>query len=216
MQICTWSLKQKVSAKNKLSSILTWNVSVFGVKCLKNMLQSCPCLHCFHTFSPKVKGRNRQPRQCVQTGSGAHPVSIQWVLGVLSPGVKRGRGVMLTTHPHLVPRLRMSGSYTSSSPCASMACSGVTFLLQAVKNLLQVQYQKKQVFREHVPFTEWEMAMQFYSTNRHYYTCQKQVWESVGMTKRVSVLYDSSEIWCYTEMVVECSRLPVPPPQLPC
>jgi len=24
--------------------------------------------------------------------------------GVLSPGVKRGRGVTLTTHPHLVPR----------------------------------------------------------------------------------------------------------------
>jgi hypothetical protein len=29
---------------------------------------------------------------------------VQWVKGVLSPGVKRGRGVMLTTHPHLVPR----------------------------------------------------------------------------------------------------------------
>jgi hypothetical protein len=24
---------------------------------------------------------------------------VQWVPGVLSPGVKRGRGVMLTTHP---------------------------------------------------------------------------------------------------------------------
>jgi hypothetical protein len=32
-----------------------------------------------------------------------HP-PVQWVPGVLSPGVKRGRGVMLTTHPHLVPR----------------------------------------------------------------------------------------------------------------
>jgi hypothetical protein len=29
---------------------------------------------------------------------------VQWVPGVLSRGVKRGRGVMLTTHPHLVPR----------------------------------------------------------------------------------------------------------------
>jgi hypothetical protein len=27
---------------------------------------------------------------------------IQWVPGVLSPGVKRGRGVTLTTYPHLV------------------------------------------------------------------------------------------------------------------
>jgi hypothetical protein len=48
---------------------------------------------------------------CVQTGSGTHPAQppIQWVPGVLSPGVKRGRGVTLTTqpHPHLVPRLSM-------------------------------------------------------------------------------------------------------------
>jgi len=36
--------------------------------------------------------------------------------GVLSPGVKRGRGVTLTTHPHLVPRSGMSRSYTSSPP----------------------------------------------------------------------------------------------------
>jgi hypothetical protein len=41
---------------------------------------------------------------------------IQWVPGVLSPGVKRGRGVRLTTHTHLVPRLSMSRSYTSSPP----------------------------------------------------------------------------------------------------
>jgi hypothetical protein len=43
------------------------------------------------------------------------------------PGVKRGRGVTLTTHPHLVPGLNMSRSYTfSPPPCASMACSGIT------------------------------------------------------------------------------------------
>jgi hypothetical protein len=29
---------------------------------------------------------------------------VQWVPGVLSPGLKRGRGVTLTTHPHLLPR----------------------------------------------------------------------------------------------------------------
>jgi hypothetical protein len=29
---------------------------------------------------------------------------VQWVPGVISPGIKRGRGVTLTTHPHLVPR----------------------------------------------------------------------------------------------------------------
>jgi hypothetical protein len=53
---------------------------------------------------------------CVQTGSGAHPASCKMGTGVLSPGVKRGRGVMMTTHPHLVPRSWMSRSYTSSPP----------------------------------------------------------------------------------------------------
>jgi hypothetical protein len=41
---------------------------------------------------------------------------VQWVPGALSPGVKRGRGVMLTTHPLLVPRSRKSRSYTPSHP----------------------------------------------------------------------------------------------------
>jgi hypothetical protein len=53
---------------------------------------------------------------------------VQWVPGVLSPGVKRGRGVMLTTHLHLVPRSWMSRSYTPLPPSASMACR-VTALL---------------------------------------------------------------------------------------
>jgi hypothetical protein len=41
---------------------------------------------------------------------------VQWVPGILSPGVKRGRGVMLTIYPHPVSWLRMSRSYTSSPP----------------------------------------------------------------------------------------------------
>jgi hypothetical protein len=46
---------------------------------------------------------------CVQTGSEAHPASYPMgtgVPGVLSPGVKRGRGVTLTTHPHLVAEVK--------------------------------------------------------------------------------------------------------------
>jgi hypothetical protein len=49
---------------------------------------------------------------------------VQWVPGVLSPGVKRGRGATLTTHPHLVPRSRMSTSYAFSPPSAFVSCSG--------------------------------------------------------------------------------------------
>jgi hypothetical protein len=64
----------------------------------------------------------------VRSPTGAEDFSsspCQWVLGVLSPGVKHGRGVMLTTHPHLVPSLSMSRSCTSSPPMhPSMACSG--------------------------------------------------------------------------------------------
>jgi hypothetical protein len=36
---------------------------------------------------------------------------VQWVIGALTPVGKRGRGVMLTTHPLLVPRLRNSRGY---------------------------------------------------------------------------------------------------------
>jgi hypothetical protein len=39
---------------------------------------------------------------------GSTQPPVQWVPGVLSPGVKRGRGVMLTPHPHLLPRSRMT------------------------------------------------------------------------------------------------------------
>jgi hypothetical protein len=53
---------------------------------------------------------------------------VQWVPGVLSPGVKCCRGVTLTTHSHLVPKSWMSRSYTSSLPSASMTCSGTALL----------------------------------------------------------------------------------------
>ena len=45
-------------------------------------------------------GRDFSP---VQTGPGAHPASCK--MGTVSfPGVKYGRGVLLTTHPLLAPR----------------------------------------------------------------------------------------------------------------
>jgi hypothetical protein len=61
---------------------------------------------------------------CVQTSSGVHPASCTMGTGVPFPGAKRGRGVTLTTHPHLVPRSWMSRSYTSSVPSPFAACSG--------------------------------------------------------------------------------------------
>ena len=49
-------------------------------------------------------GRDFPP---VQTGPGAHPASCKMGTGSF-PGVKCGRGMLLTTHPLLVPRPRKS------------------------------------------------------------------------------------------------------------
>jgi hypothetical protein len=54
-----------------------------------------------HAMSRPAVGRTQPP--------------VQWV-----PGVKRGRGVTLTTHPHLVPRSWISRSYIFSPPYASL------------------------------------------------------------------------------------------------
>jgi hypothetical protein len=73
---------------------------------------------------------------CVQTGSGAHPASCTMGTGGPFPGAKCSRGVTLTTHPHLAPRSRMSRSYTSSPPSATMACSGTALLLSDITGLI--------------------------------------------------------------------------------
>jgi hypothetical protein len=51
-----------------------------------------------------AEARDFSSNLCVQTDSEAHRASYPMGTGVLSPGVKRGRGVTLTTHPYLVPR----------------------------------------------------------------------------------------------------------------
>jgi hypothetical protein len=50
---------------------------------------------------------------------------VQWLPGVLSQGLKGGRGVTLTIQPHLVPRSGMRRSYTSSPSSAFMALPGI-------------------------------------------------------------------------------------------
>jgi hypothetical protein len=62
---------------------------------------------------------------CVQTGSGAHPASNTMSRGGPFPGAKRGRGVTLTTKPHLVPRSRMSRRYISSPQAPPWRVAGL-------------------------------------------------------------------------------------------
>jgi hypothetical protein len=61
-----------------------------------------------------VKAKDFPPIMCIQTSSEVHPISYRMGNSVLSQGVKRGRGVTLTTHPHLLSTSRMSRCYTSS------------------------------------------------------------------------------------------------------
>jgi hypothetical protein len=70
-------------------------------------------------FNPWQRQEIFSSNLCVQTSSGAHPASR--AMGPF-PGVKSGRVMTLTTHPHLVARLKMSRSYTSP-PSAFMSCS---------------------------------------------------------------------------------------------
>jgi len=49
---------------------------------------------------------------CIQTSSGAHPVSYEWVPGALSFRIKCP-GMMLITHFLLMPRLGMHGAMPS-------------------------------------------------------------------------------------------------------
>jgi hypothetical protein len=67
-------------------------------------------------FDPRQSRQDFSSGLCVENSSGAHQASCTMGTGVLYPGLKRGRGVTLTTHPHLVPRSRMSRSYNFSLP----------------------------------------------------------------------------------------------------
>jgi hypothetical protein len=75
-----------------------------------------------------AEARDFSCSHCVQTGCGARPASCTVGTGFTFPGVKRGRGETLTTHPHLVPGLLMSRSYTSCTPCASIGVLWDCFL----------------------------------------------------------------------------------------
>ena len=55
-------------------------------------------------------GKSLSVLQNVHTGSGAHPASYSMITGALFGGGWNCRSLKLTTHLHLVPRLRMSGA----------------------------------------------------------------------------------------------------------
>jgi hypothetical protein len=76
------------------------------------------------TFDPRQKRNDFSSSLCIQTGSGAHPASCPMGTGGPFPGGKAILGRDADHAPLLVPRSRMSRSYSSSPPSASVACSG--------------------------------------------------------------------------------------------
>jgi hypothetical protein len=65
-------------------------------------------------FDPQQRQEDFPVASVSRPAVGPTRFPVQWVPRVLSLGVKHGWGVVLTTHPHLVPRSCMSKSYTSS------------------------------------------------------------------------------------------------------
>jgi hypothetical protein len=59
---------------------------------------------CKYWFDPRQGQRIFPLTSLSRPALGSTQPPVQWVPGVLSPGVKRGRGVMLATNPYLVPR----------------------------------------------------------------------------------------------------------------
>ena len=62
----------------------------------------------------------------VQTGRGIYPASSTMDTGALSQG-QSGRGVALTSDPHVATRLRMSRTEPLIPPVIPLACYGATF-----------------------------------------------------------------------------------------
>jgi alkanesulfonate monooxygenase SsuD/methylene tetrahydromethanopterin reductase-like flavin-dependent oxidoreductase (luciferase family) len=76
---------------------------------VRRVAQSVQCLATYWTtgrsgFDPRQGQRIFPLASVSRPALGPTQPPVHWVLGVLSPELKRGRGVTLTTHPHLVPR----------------------------------------------------------------------------------------------------------------
>jgi hypothetical protein len=78
-------------------------------------------------FDPRQRRRDFSFSLYVENASGASPASC--TIGIVAPfpGAKERPGMTLTTHPHLVPRSRMSTSYTPLPPSTFMTCNRAVF-----------------------------------------------------------------------------------------
>jgi hypothetical protein len=112
-----------VKFNNSCNYALRWSRVAQSVQCLATGWTTGRS-----RFDPRQRQRIFPLASLSRPGLRPTQPPVQWVPGVLSPGLKRGRDVTLTTQPHLVPRSRMSRSYTSSLPSAFVGCSGTALV----------------------------------------------------------------------------------------
>jgi hypothetical protein len=77
---------------------------------------------------------------CVQIGSAAHPASCSMGTGGPFPGGKARPGRDTDHSPHLVPKSRMSRSYTSFPIKRLVACSGTALALWEFWNRISFNF----------------------------------------------------------------------------
>jgi hypothetical protein len=124
----SWCAKQLSASQEGLCSVEF--VCLLGVWTL-HLYPTCTVTTGWTTgrsgFDPRQGQRIFPLASLSRPALGPTQPPVKWVPGVLSPGVKRGRGMMLTTHPHLVPRSWMSRSYTSPPQAPSWRVEGLLY-----------------------------------------------------------------------------------------
>jgi hypothetical protein len=127
-QCCVQCLTRFSHRSNRQTSLFTLQsttkcviiYSKYNAMLVSPVAQSVWCLAGLGWTTGRSRFDPRQRRKDFPLASVSKPAlgptqpPVQWVPGVLSPRQKRGGGVTMTTHRHLVPRSRMSRSYTSS------------------------------------------------------------------------------------------------------
>jgi hypothetical protein len=90
-------------------------------------------------FDPRQGQRIFRLTSASRPAVGPTQLPVKWVPGAISAGVKRGRGVMLTTHPLLVPGLRKSRSCTCCHPDAPLwSVTGPLYLFYLIHSALNL------------------------------------------------------------------------------
>jgi hypothetical protein len=103
---------------NILLILVLWHLLCYSYSYWAGVAQSmyCPTSDWTTGVRSLAETKDFSFRLCVQTGSEAHPASCTMGTDGPFPGVMRGSGVTLATHPHLSRGQEWVGAYIASPP----------------------------------------------------------------------------------------------------